>query len=277
MVDAVTLLVISPDYASHLLPLATLATAWRDAGERVVVATGPRPPDRRGFGFERIDLQLGRGSNPGVIRAEDQPADEADSLRGFFDATRRGMIADPALPGARAPHRSDVGPGRTPAGARSRSSTRCGPTRSSSTTSPSAPGWHCRPRGVPYGDVVLGHPSALPVAGEVYGFPPVWPAAFAPAADELGRAARAVRRGRVAASPRSGTVPPATLDPAAVRRRATPSPSTATSCSTTTRPSWRPVDGRMLPPHVFLGSTRREEAVDAEVEAWIAATSRSST
>lgn len=35
-----TLLVISPDYASHLFPLATLATAWRDAGERVVVATG---------------------------------------------------------------------------------------------------------------------------------------------------------------------------------------------------------------------------------------------
>ena len=32
-----TLLVISPDYASHLLPLATLASAWRDAGERVVV------------------------------------------------------------------------------------------------------------------------------------------------------------------------------------------------------------------------------------------------
>ena len=36
-----TLLVICPDYASHLLPLLTLATAWRDAGERVVVATGP--------------------------------------------------------------------------------------------------------------------------------------------------------------------------------------------------------------------------------------------
>lgn len=41
-----TLLVISPDYASHLFPLATLATAWRDAGERVVVATG-----LNGFGF----------------------------------------------------------------------------------------------------------------------------------------------------------------------------------------------------------------------------------
>ena len=36
-----TLLIISPDYASHLVPLATLGTAWRDAGERVIVATGP--------------------------------------------------------------------------------------------------------------------------------------------------------------------------------------------------------------------------------------------
>ena len=27
-----------------------------------------------------------------MIRAEKQPDDEADSLRGFFDATRRGMV-----------------------------------------------------------------------------------------------------------------------------------------------------------------------------------------
>ena len=66
-----TLLVISPDYASHLYPLATLATAWRDAGERVVVATGPATDALvKGFGLERVDLRLGRGSNPGVIRAE---------------------------------------------------------------------------------------------------------------------------------------------------------------------------------------------------------------
>ena len=69
-----TLLVISPDYASHLLPLATLGTAWADAGERVVVATGPATDAIvRRFGFEREDLRLGRGSNPGVIRAEEQP------------------------------------------------------------------------------------------------------------------------------------------------------------------------------------------------------------
>ena len=88
-----TLLVISPDYASHLYPLATLATAWRDAGERVVVATGPATDAIvRQFGFERAHLQLGRGSNPGVIKAEDQPKGEDDSLRGFFDATRRGAV-----------------------------------------------------------------------------------------------------------------------------------------------------------------------------------------
>jgi len=89
----VTLLIISPDYASHLLPLATLGTAWRGAGERVVVATGPATADIvRSFGFERVGLQLGPGSNPGVIRADQQPPGEDDALRGFFAATRRGML-----------------------------------------------------------------------------------------------------------------------------------------------------------------------------------------
>ena len=88
-----TLLIISPDYASHLIPLAALGTAWRDAGERVVVASGEATAGiADSFGYETAFLQLGRGSNPGVIRAEKQPDDEADSLRGFFDATRHGMV-----------------------------------------------------------------------------------------------------------------------------------------------------------------------------------------
>ena len=88
-----TLLIICPDYASHLLPLATLGTAWHDAGHRVVVATGPATADIvESFGFERSNLALGKGSNPGVIRAEQQPTGEDDALRGFFDATRRGMV-----------------------------------------------------------------------------------------------------------------------------------------------------------------------------------------
>ena len=88
-----TLLVISPDYASHLLPLATLATSWRDAGESVVVATGPATAGIvADFGFDRAELVLGRGSNPGVIRAEQQPPGEDAALRGFFAATRHGMV-----------------------------------------------------------------------------------------------------------------------------------------------------------------------------------------
>ena len=57
-----TLLVISPDYASHLLPLATLATAWRDAGDGWWSRPARPPPEIvASFGFERADLRLGRG------------------------------------------------------------------------------------------------------------------------------------------------------------------------------------------------------------------------
>ncbi len=36
-----TLLVVSPDYASHLLPLLQIARRWLDTRGEVVVATGP--------------------------------------------------------------------------------------------------------------------------------------------------------------------------------------------------------------------------------------------
>lgn len=181
-----TLLVISPDYASHLLPLATLATAWRDAGNRVVVATGPATVSIvESFGFERVDLRLGRGSNPGVIRAEDQPKGEDDALRGFFDATRRGMVETLAFQAeARLTDLmwEPVRVGREVLAVVES----VAPDQilvdhlafSARVALDSA--------GLAYGDVVLGHPSALPLgdtAGqprEVYGFPPAWPAAFTP-------------------------------------------------------------------------------------------------
>jgi UDP:flavonoid glycosyltransferase YjiC (YdhE family) len=89
----VTLLVISPDYASHALPLLTIAGAWQAAGERVVVATGPAVAPlvaREGFEFAR--LSLGRGSNAGVATAASQPRGEDAKLLAFFEATRRGMV-----------------------------------------------------------------------------------------------------------------------------------------------------------------------------------------
>jgi len=180
-----TLLVISPDYASHLYPMATLATAWRAAGERVVVATGPATDSIvGGFGFERENLQLGRGSNPGVIKAEDQPPGEDDALRGFFDATRRGAVETLAFQaGARGDdllwnpvgvarevrrvvdlvRPDDVIVDHLAFGAR----------------------LALVVAGVRHADVVLGHPSALVVGDEVYGYPPAWPRRFRPDPDAL--------------------------------------------------------------------------------------------
>lgn len=180
-----TLLIISPDYASHLLPLATLGTAWRDAGERVVVATGEATASIvESFGFERAHLQLGKGSNPGVIRAEEQPKGEDDALRGFFAATRVGMIETLAFQ-ARA-RLSDL---------------MWEPVQKArdvlaivDAVKPDAIivdhlAFSARlalvAGEVSYADVVLGHPSALPVEGELYGFPPAWPSAFSPTSAEL--------------------------------------------------------------------------------------------
>ncbi|MET0734618.1 MAG: glycosyltransferase, partial [Microbacterium sp.] len=263
-----TLLVISPDYASHLLPLATLATAWRDAGERVVVATGPATdPLVREFGMERLDLPLGRGSNARVISADDQPEEESASLRGFFDATREGMIEtlryqaserltdlmwDPVVIGRRVLDAVE-------------------------TVQPSAilvdhlafsARLALQTAGIPYGDVVLGHPSALPVAGEVYGYPPFWPASFRPdpsSLDDLRALCDEVSARFTAEWNRTALA----LD----RGARTTSDAFAEHGSTVlyNYPAELAADaGRVLPPHAFLGSTRRVEAVDDEVERWIA-------
>lgn len=180
-----TLLVISPDYASHALPLVTLAGAWRDSGERVVVATGPAmAPLVAASGMELTQLVLGRGSNAGVARPEDQPHGEDDNLRAFFEATRRGMIATLRYqaearardllwePEAVARRTLDVVEDVRP------DSVLVDHLAFGATIG-------LRAAGIPYADVVPGHPRQLPVAGETYGVPGAWPAAFLPDAHEL--------------------------------------------------------------------------------------------
>jgi UDP:flavonoid glycosyltransferase YjiC (YdhE family) len=264
-----TLLVISPDYASHLYPLATLATAWRDAGERVVVATGPaNDAVVRAFGFEREHLRLGRGSNAGVIRAEEQPPGEDDSLRGFFEATREGAVAALAFQ-ARA--RGDdllwnaVGVAREVHDLVDR----------------------VRPHAVlvdhlafgarlglvsarvPHADVVLGHPSALTVGDEVYGYPPVWPRCIGPdprALAELRALCVDVRDTFTA----QWNAALSELDPGAG-----PSPDAFAETCDLVRLNYPerlhdPERTALLPAHTFLGSAVREEPRDREVEAWLA-------
>src|SRR5690606_7047660 len=160
-------------------------TAWRDAGDRVVIATGPATDTLvQGFGMERVDLRLGRGSNPGVIRPEDQPRGEDDALRGFFAATREGAV--PTLefqPRARLDVVLWV------------------PLTAARVVREVVARWRPAPvivdhlafsarlalpaPGVPHADVVLGHPSALVVGDEVYGLPPAWPSRIRPPQDRL--------------------------------------------------------------------------------------------
>jgi zeaxanthin glucosyltransferase len=264
-----TLLVISPDYASHLYPLATLATAWRDEGERVVVATGPATDAVvRGFGYEREHLQLGRGSNPGVIRAEEQPPGEDDSLRGFFAATREGAVAALAFQ-ARA--RGDdllwnaVGVAREVHDLVER-------------VRPDAVLVDHLAFGarlglvsarVPHADVVLGHPSALAVGDEVYGYPPAWPHCIHPDPRALAdlRALCVDVRDSFTAQWNAAL---AELDP-----DARPSPDAFAETGDLLLLNYpgrlhEPERTALLPAHTFLGSAVREEPPDAEVEAWLA-------
>ena len=265
-----TLLIISPDYASHLLPLATLGTAWRDVGERVVVATGPATADIvASFGFERVHLQLGRGSNPGVIRAEQQPTGEDDALRGFFDATRRGMVetlvfqAEARLNDlmwapvdtARAVQAviDEVEPDAIVVDHLAFSA------RLALTAS-----------GTAHADVVLGHPSALPVADELYGFPPEWPVDLVPETESL--EGLRVLCERVSAS-FTAEWNAALL---AVNPQARPSENAFAEHGDLLLYNY-PAElfdpGRLaaLPPHAFLGSAVREEPADPLVDAWLAA------
>ena len=88
-----TLLVITPDYAVHALPLMTIAGAWHRRGQRVVVATGPAmAPLVRRAGMEYTELIMSRGSNAGVVRTTQARDEEARSLEAFFAATKRGMV-----------------------------------------------------------------------------------------------------------------------------------------------------------------------------------------
>ncbi|MFJ6653751.1 nucleotide disphospho-sugar-binding domain-containing protein [Microbacterium sp. NPDC091313] len=272
-----TLLVISPDYASHLLPLATLATAWRDAGEDVVVATGPATqPIVDAFGYRRVDLPLGRGANAGVIRSAEQQAEEAASLEGFFAATREGMV--PTLAYQARERLTDL---MWRPVDRARATLEVVDRIRPDTILVDHLAFSARlalhTRGIAYGDVVLGHPSALPVAGEVYGFPPAWPAAFAPAPDELAALrtlCEEVSRRFTAqwndAARELDAGAPAVDDAFALHGASMPGGTVLYNYPAELAAG----DGRELPPHRFLGSTPREEASAGDVEEWIAAGGR---
>ena len=263
-----TLLVISPDYASHLLPLATLATAWRDRGDDVVVASGPATSSIvSSFGFRGTELRLGRGSNPGTIRAEEQPEGEDDSLRGFFDATRRGLVDTLAYQASQ----------RTTDLLWQPLDTASAVLKIVDDVKPDAvivdhlaftARLALQAAGVRHADVVLGHPTALPIAGEVYGHPTSWPRAFDPDRDALERLRASCVRVRDRFTEQWNEAL------AVLNASAAPSQDAFAEHGDTLLLNYpgqlhAPERTALLPTHAFLGSAVRDEPVDPEVDAWL--------
>lgn len=265
-----TLLIISPDYASHLFPLATLGTAWRDAGEQVVAATGPATADIvRQFGFERENLQLGRGSNPGVIRAEQQPRGEDDALRGFFESTRRGMVATLRFQAHARSNDLLWNPVQI-AGEVQRLVERVRPDDVIVDHLAFSARLALMSGGIRHTDVVLGHPSTLSVGDEVYGYPTAWPPALCPEQADLESLKKLCEEVRDAFTAQWNDAllqlsPGAT---ASVDAFAETGDVLLLNYPAALHDQNR---ARLLPPHAFLGSAVREEAVDSEVQQWLAA------
>ncbi|RYV50086.1 glycosyltransferase [Pengzhenrongella frigida] len=264
-----TLLIISPDYASHLFPLATLGSAWLAAGERVVVASGPATADIvEAFGFEREHLQLGRGSNPGVIRAEQQPKGEDDALRGFFAATREGMVATLRFQ-AQARNADLLWNPVDTARDVQRLVARVQPDEVIVDHLAFSARLALKSAGIRHADVVLGHPTALSVGDEVYGYPARWPACFDPHTADLAALHRLCGQVRDTFTEQwNGAL--VLLDPGAAASEDAFTETGDVLLLNYPVELHDPDRGRLLPPHAFLGSAVRAEVVDDDVERWLA-------
>jgi UDP:flavonoid glycosyltransferase YjiC (YdhE family) len=263
----VTLLVISPDYASHALPLISIARAWQERGHRVVVASGAAvAPLVRAAGMEHVELVMSRGSNPGVLR-QGAPSGDGENLDTFFEATKQGMLATLRYQAQK--RASDLlWRPRDVARATIEVIERVRPDQVLVDHLAIAATIGLRAMGVRYGDVVLGHPTALTMGDEVYGVPVAWPASFAvdpTRMADLRAVASGVReavtfayeRALRSIEPGAGPVgdvfaahgdvvlfvyPDRLHDPARTRR---------------------------LPEHAFLGSAGRREQLPADVRGWL--------
>ena len=91
--EAARALLVSPDYASHYLPLSALGQALALRGHDVVVATCP-PRRARACRWLRAPRARARPrEQPGLARESERPAGEAAHLSAFLAATRAGMVA----------------------------------------------------------------------------------------------------------------------------------------------------------------------------------------
>ena len=179
------LLVICPDYASHAYGLLEIASAARHRGDDVWFATGEAVrPLVVAAGLTWLPLRLGRGHNAGTIRVEDQVSGEDAHLRAFFDATRLGPAATLTYQAVSRQHDLLFEADRVLddiaaiVDAVQPDAVVVDHIAFGATLALYA-------LDVPAASVVLGHPTALPAPGELYGLPRVWPDAVRPSPTEI--------------------------------------------------------------------------------------------
>lgn len=123
--------------------------------------------------------------------------------------------------------------------------------------------------GVRHGDVVLGHPSALTVGEEVYGYPPIWPRRFRPDPAALADLHAQCVRVRDAFTGQWNAALEV-LDASADASEDAFAETGDVLLLNYPRELHPPQRTDLLPPHAFLRSAVRTEAPDAEVEEWLA-------
>jgi len=264
-----TLLVVTPDYMSHALPLITMARAWQRRGERVVVACGASvAPLVKDAGMEQVELVMSRGSNSGTRLALQDSAESA-SLNAFFAATRLGMV-ETLSQQALARSVDLLWQPEQVARATIAIVERLEPDDVIVDHLAFAATIGLRAMRRRYVDVVLGHPTALPVGDEVYGVPSSWPAAIRTDAVEMDRLkelARTVSHAFTAEYDRTLR----SIEPGL------PSVEDAFAAHGDLVLYNYPgqlhdrARRRRLPPHVFLGSTARPEIAPPDVASWLEA------
>jgi zeaxanthin glucosyltransferase len=179
------LLVVSPDYASHVEPMLQVALEWQRSVGPATVATGEavrRSVDDSGLDW--TPLRLGRGSNAGIIRTHEQPPGEDDHLDRFFAATREGAVATLTYQAKARRHDLLFEPERVLEDLR-RIIDDVQPDRVLVDHVAFGARLALHALGIDAASIVLGHPTALPAPGEVYGLPLVWPSGLAPSDREL--------------------------------------------------------------------------------------------
>lgn len=262
------LLVITPDYLSHTLPMLTIADAWQRRGHRVVVATGPAmAPLVRTTGMEHMELIMSRGSNAGVLRTAAARDEESRSLEAFFAATREGMI--PTLRYQAEQRATDLL--WRPEQVARRVTNIVNDVRPSAVLVDHlafAATIGLRALRVPYGDVVIGHPTALPVGDELYGVPSAWPPAIGPGAIDLAQLRATARRATSAFTETYNQ----TLH--AIAPTATPVEDAFAAHGELVLYDYPaelhgPIRSARLPRHAFLGSAVRKETADPDTMAWL--------